>query len=736
MPDCRLRFLLVASVSVLAGLSPIGAQIPQAIADRDAHLAQLAAEAAARGPVVPIPLFSDSQRALAAVYDQYLLGVVVGRQQIAAGQKADASAIGSHPLFRGHTTVVVAYPITCDGKPNRPLAIRWTLSRPLPVAPQAVGEAVRGNNADAILPGVGLPDDALVVNLRNALTVGATVEVDYADPFCHGAARTATMSLAISPSAGVSTAFNGIKLPAAFSTLPSPSVVRFRVILDSTGRLRFPEQVEGPAELGLIALDMLSSRNFPAALANGVPVPLNTIVPVVFTATGERAVIPPFVPPAPTAGPGSPMTMTTTVTTSAPSRSTTPPPVLPPAPPGQLETQLARLAVELGRKGAIAPVPLDAAGPSVHGVLFDRFLMTALRARAAMASGQIMDPASATGDMWTREDMITVAYPLQCGGRTVNPADVSMSSGGVRAGPLMEKSGLLSEKDLEARLPGVTLPSGSIGKAFAHAWYSVNLEVRVSYSDAVCSGDTKVATMPLQWVRGQSVGRRGTAKLPPNTTMPSPVAVDMRGLVDLDGAYRFPTVADGPDELRVSATVIASEWKWQPYRVNGMPTPQSVTTDLTFTTTGAEELDPAFTGVPAPAIPAPKILTSTTVAGRPETVTTADAPGLSPATSQCAIATTNTYGFHPATPIKVGGGSAIGPSRERQYLALLRGPSGQGLRMARAGSTQGPDGATILDVWEISYDGLTSPLRVFLDEYHDGTLQAPKGLVCNSPIVR
>jgi hypothetical protein len=306
-----------------------------------------------------------------------------------------------------------------------------------------------------------------------------------------------------------------------------------------------------------------------------------------------------------------------------------------------------------------------------------------------------------------------------------------MSAGGARPGPVVARSGLLTATDLGARLPGVTIPAGAVGKAFAHMFYSNNLEVRVTYEGVVCGGDGKIATMPLQWVRGQSNRRTTTAKLPANTALPSPVGVDMRGLVDLDGKYRFPTMADGPAELGVAAIVIASEWIWQPYRINGVPTPQSVTTDLTFTRSGAPEPD-----APMPSA-APEVMASLTIAGRPAgAFATTDAPGLTPATSQCAIAATSTYGFHPATPIKVGGGSVAGPSRERQYLALLRGPSGQGLRIVRTGSTKGLDETTILDLYEITYDGLASPLRVFLDEYHDGTLQAPKGLVCASAIVR
>ena len=46
-----------------------------------------------------------------------------------------------------------------------------------------------------------------------------------------------------------------------------------------------------------------------------------------------------------------------------------------------------------------------------------------------------------------------------------------------------------------------------------------------------------------------------------------------------------------------------------------------------------------------------------------------------------------------------------------------------------------PDGQTILDVYEITYEGVTAPILLYLDEYHDGVLQAPQGFVCAAPIV-
>jgi hypothetical protein len=311
-----------------------------------------------------------------------------------------------------------------------------------------------------------------------------------------------------------------------------------------------------------------------------------------------------------------------------------------------------------------------------------------------------------------------------------------MSMGGARPGPMRQTGAVLTREELIAGLPGVQLPSGAVGRTFSAAAFSQNLEVRVTYAEPVCGAASDTLTFPIQWTRGQSVPRMTTAKLPAGSSLPSPTQVQMRGTIDLDGAYRFPTIADGPQELAATASTIASAWKFQPYRANGVAIPLSVITQLTFTTNGRLEA-PAPGAVPPPgaAAPVPPLMTSSTVGGRSTTdFTTPEVPGLTAATSKCEIAT-DAFGQRPFDPIKTGGGFVEGPARERQFLAALRGPAGQGLRIVRLGATSAPDN-TILDLYEITYERLAAPIRLYLDEYHDGPLKAPQGLVCAAPVTR
>jgi hypothetical protein len=79
--------------------------------------------------------------------------------------------------------------------------------------------------------------------------------------------------------------------------------------------------------------------------------------------------------------------------------------------------------------------------------------------------------------------------------------------------------------------------------------------------------------------------------------------------------------------------------------------------------------------------------------------------------------------------VKVGLDGTTGPARELQYLNALRGPLGQPLRFRRVGTTVAA-GQVILDIYELNYEGLARPVRIYLDAYHFEEPAAPRGFVC------
>lgn len=101
----------------------------------------------------------------------------------------------------------------------------------------------------------------------------------------------------------------------------------------------------------------------------------------------------------------------------------------------------------------------------------------------------------------------------------------------------------------------------------------------------------------------------------------------------------------------------------------------------------------------------------------------------------CVVADDATYGVTPQNPAQIGGGAMYAKARGLRYLDALRGPAGQAIAAKRVGSRpQATNSSTILDVYEVTYEGLDAPLTLFLDAYHFWEPRAPKGLTCGKPI--
>lgn len=102
------------------------------------------------------------------------------------------------------------------------------------------------------------------------------------------------------------------------------------------------------------------------------------------------------------------------------------------------------------------------------------------------------------------------------------------------------------------------------------------------------------------------------------------------------------------------------------------------------------------------------------------------------------VSTDETYGRVEANPIKVGGG----PSRERDYLNLLRGPNGEPVRYNRNGSCCGfetknsPFGGGLLDIYSVWIGDATEPQKLYLNMYDYEQPKAPKGFTFAAPLKR
>lgn len=125
------------------------------------------------------------------------------------------------------------------------------------------------------------------------------------------------------------------------------------------------------------------------------------------------------------------------------------------------------------------------------------------------------------------------------------------------------------------------------------------------------------------------------------------------------------------------------------------------------------------------------------LAGATASVVHADNAPLPPI-SISEISADESYGRVESNAIKVGGG----PSREREYLMLLRGPNGEPVRFERDGSCCGFEtpngmmGGGLLDIYSVWIGSATDPVKLYINMYDYEQPKAPKGFTFVSRLKR
>ena len=96
------------------------------------------------------------------------------------------------------------------------------------------------------------------------------------------------------------------------------------------------------------------------------------------------------------------------------------------------------------------------------------------------------------------------------------------------------------------------------------------------------------------------------------------------------------------------------------------------------------------------------------------------------------IATDASYGHSPENPINVGG-MQNGALNQRIFLSALAGPNGEEISFERIGSCcsfptpNGFNGRGMLDKYEITFDGLATPIILYMNFYDSDVLKVPVG---------
>jgi hypothetical protein len=103
-----------------------------------------------------------------------------------------------------------------------------------------------------------------------------------------------------------------------------------------------------------------------------------------------------------------------------------------------------------------------------------------------------------------------------------------------------------------------------------------------------------------------------------------------------------------------------------------------------------------------------------------------------PRKQETPVSVTENYGLTDKTAIKTGGG----PKGQRAYLDKLRGPKGEKVKYKRIGSccafeTPNAPWGGMLDKYELTYEGLSEPVIVYLNMYDlpEGKLFPPAGFI-------
>lgn len=98
------------------------------------------------------------------------------------------------------------------------------------------------------------------------------------------------------------------------------------------------------------------------------------------------------------------------------------------------------------------------------------------------------------------------------------------------------------------------------------------------------------------------------------------------------------------------------------------------------------------------------------------------------------VTSDNTYGYEQKNAIKVGGRNGSGPMNERRFLNALAGPNGEQITYRRRGSCcpfKTPNGMIdntgMLDVYELTWEGQSKPVVLYLNMYDEGDLFIPVG---------
>ena len=209
------------------------------------------------------------------VFDHFRMIARAARAAAAAGTKLDPQKVPAD-VARART-VVLAYPLSCDGRTAAPAAIEIVGAQGAP--PRREGDYARDGAIGALLPGVQAPVSSLAAAFTlPTLRPGDAVRITYADPACTGGSS--ELSLAVKYSDVRSLDMPAPPLPPGAA--PGDASVWLQTLTDLDGMLQHPTYIGGPAHLAQAAMEAVQRWRSEPARINGAPVVRPVMVPVKF----------------------------------------------------------------------------------------------------------------------------------------------------------------------------------------------------------------------------------------------------------------------------------------------------------------------------------------------------------------------------------------------------------------------------------------------------------------------
>lgn len=229
----------------------------------------------AAAPPPPIPIDQDGSTTHGIVLDYVRVIAQAGKTALAEGRPFTADNTPSG-LNQQHL-VVVAYPLTCEGRTILPQTVTLSDANGAvpPVHAQATGAQVR-----ALTQGFAVPESSIAIAYRTLTLInGAKITIRYAEPPCQASSPDVVLPVKVDPPQLIRRSTPVI--PAGVDAAPN-SAVNLRVAVGLDNRLRYPAYLSGPPQLMEAAIAAVKDWQIEPPLMNGVPTILMISLGVTF----------------------------------------------------------------------------------------------------------------------------------------------------------------------------------------------------------------------------------------------------------------------------------------------------------------------------------------------------------------------------------------------------------------------------------------------------------------------